>query len=314
MTAHAIEVTTLGTSGTLDIHGLDDERKAYVGFLARYDGQTLRNYEWDLKNFKAWTVSELGLLTMLQAERHHLELFVRGLRAWGLAASTIGRRFGTVRGYYTYAHVEGLIQKNPAAYVKTPKIKADQQYRTWYESVDMAIVMRVATDPRQRAIIQLMFDLALRVGELCALNVGSLSYTKAGPMLRFLGKGDKLAEMVVHPPTMAALEVYLATRPDARPDDPLILNQRGHRLARANVQYVIDRLSEAAGVTYRVTPHGIRRASCRFGIQQGESIEDAADRLRHSDSRVTKTSYAIDTGVADIKRAKVAALMANLAR
>lgn len=123
-----------------------------------------------------------------------------------------------------------------------------------------------------------------------------------------------LAELLVPAPSMAALDAYLATRPDAQPDEPLLLNTWGNRLARPNVQFLIDKLSKAAGVTYRVTPHGMRRTSCRFGIQQGETVDDAADRLRHADSRVTKLCYAVDTGVADIKRAKVAALMANLAR
>lgn len=80
------------------------------------------------------------------------------------------------------------------------------------------------------------------------------------------------------------------------------------------MQRILDRLSKQAGIGYRVTPHGIRRTSCRFGIQQGETIDDAAERLRHSDSRVTRLCYAVSTGVADIKRSRVSALMANLSQ
>lgn len=299
------------SGGTLGHHPLDDETKALLGYLARYHGKTLTNYEIDLRQFKTWTL-DFGLKSMLQAERYQLELYVRYMQDRGLATSTINRRFGTVRGFYHFAHVDGLILKDPAAYVATPRVRHDQQYRTWFESVDMAIVLRRATDPLDRAVLQLMFDLALRVGELCALNVDSMTPTNAGTLLRFIGKGNKLAEMVIPAASMAALDSYLATRPDPAPGAPLFLNHYGNRLTRANVQRILDRLTTDAGVGYRVTPHGIRRTSCRFGIQQGESIEDAADRLRHSDSRVTKLCYAVDTGVADIKRAKMSALMANL--
>lgn len=174
----------------------------------------------------------------------------------------------------------------------------------------MAIILRYATDPLDQAVLHLMFDLALRVGELCALDVTSIIPTTAGPMLRFVGKGSKLAEMLIPAASMTTVEAYL----DGRTTGPLFLNREGRRLSRASVQRMLDRLAKAAGITYRVTPHGIRRTSCRFGIQQGETIDDAAERLRHSDSRVTRQCYAISTGTADIKRSRVSALMANLSR
>lgn len=309
MAAQTIEILPPRTPRDLTAHGMDDETKAMLGFLARYHGRTLENYELDLKQFKEWTLSN-GIGNMLRAERWQLELYVRHMVERGLAASTISRRYGTVRSFYRMAHADGLITKDPAYYVRTPKVEVDQQYRTWFESVDMAIMLRMATAPVDRAVLQIMFDLALRVGELCGLDVTSLARTPAGPVLRFIGKGNKLAVMMVPPASMSALDRYL----DGREDGPMFVNRYGNRLARRNVQAIIDRGARQAGITYHVSPHGIRRTSCRFGIQNGESIDQAADRLRHADSRVTKASYAIDTGMADIHRAQISARMANLAR
>ena len=212
MTTHAIEILPAGTSSNaIGVHGIDDENKALLGYLARYKGQTLRNYEFDLRTFQEWT-RKIGLLRMLDAERYQLELYVRYLTERGLAPATIGRRFGTVRGFYHFAHVDGLILKDPAAYVKTPKIEHDQQYRTWFETVDMALVLRTATDPLDRAVLHLMFDLALRVGELCSLNVESIDRTSNGVFLRFIGKGGKLAVMQIPFVSLTALDAYLASR------------------------------------------------------------------------------------------------------
>jgi hypothetical protein len=118
VTAHTIEILPAERSGTLSIHGMDDETKTLLGFLARYTGRTLENYEMDLRQFQAWAHG-MGLLRLLDAERFHLELYVRHLVERGLAASTVSRMFGTVRGLFHYAHVDGVIAKDPAAYVKS---------------------------------------------------------------------------------------------------------------------------------------------------------------------------------------------------
>src|SRR4051794_31106411 len=114
---------------------MDDEMKAYFGFLARFrHPTTLADYEMDLKQFQAWT-RQMNILSMLAVERVHLDPYVAHMVTRGLAPATINRRFGTVRGFFRYAHVEGMILKDPAAYIATPKIQHDQQRRTYYESV-----------------------------------------------------------------------------------------------------------------------------------------------------------------------------------
>lgn len=210
MTAQPIEILRPGGDGTLTVHGMDDETKAMLGFLARYHGSTLVNYEHDLKVFATWARNH-GLLNVLDAERWQLELYVRSLIEQGLKPSTIGRRFGTVRSFYRMAHADGLLStgKDPAFYVRTPRIDTDQQYRTWFESVDMAIMLRTAGETGNtldKAVLQLTFDLALRVGELCSLNVESIQHTRNGPQLSFIGKGSRLAEMMIPPASMVAID------------------------------------------------------------------------------------------------------------
>lgn len=304
------EIIPAQPAGALNVHGMDDETKARVAFLARYHGRTLENCEMDLDQYRDWLRDDVRIHNMLAAEPFILELYLRHLIDRGLATATVCRRFGTVRGFYKRAHQHGLINRDPTADVELPKIKHDQQYRTWFESVDMAIILRKVVDPLDRVVLQMMFDLSLRVGELCALDVESIAATPTGPRLRFIGKGNEAADMAIPPTSMAAITAYL----DGRTTGPLILNKWGNRTTRYCVQRIIDRVAKKAEIPYHVGTHGLRRTSCRFGIQMGETVADAAGRLRHKDTKTTLTCYAIDTGLADINRARVSALMANLAR
>lgn len=311
MTTHAIEILPAQPNGhAIGVHGLDDETKALLGYLARYTGATLKQYENDMRLFREWA-ARMGCLRLLTAERYLLELYVRHMSEdCGQAPSTVRRKFGTVRGFYTMAHNDGIIARNPAAGVRLPKIEHTQQYRTWFETIDIAQILRDTTDPRDGAVLQMMFDLALRVGELCALDVDSIRYESDGTFVRFIGKGGKPANMAIPPACLRRVEAYLA----GRTTGPLFLNDWGNRLTRPNVQTIIDRVSKACGITYRVTPHGPRRSHARMVIQNGGSYDDAADNLRHSDSRVTKTSYAVGTGAGDLGRLRISAAMAAITR
>ena len=83
----------------------DPTQYAAMSFLARYRGATLRAYTQDLRYFLRWC-TERGVEPLL-AERPHLELYLRWMEQQGLAPATIGRRFGTVAGFYKCAVFDG---------------------------------------------------------------------------------------------------------------------------------------------------------------------------------------------------------------
>jgi hypothetical protein len=84
---------------------------AVASFLAPYRGLTLRAYRQDMLAFLRWCAERQ--LEPLTAERPHLELYLRWMEAEGLAPATIGRRFGTVAGFYKYAVIDGNVTVNP---------------------------------------------------------------------------------------------------------------------------------------------------------------------------------------------------------
>ena len=73
----------------------DATQCAALSFLARYRGETLRAYTQDVKAFVGWCAAHT--VEPLQAQRPHLELYLRWMEQRGLAPATIGRRFTAVR-------------------------------------------------------------------------------------------------------------------------------------------------------------------------------------------------------------------------
>ncbi len=101
-------------------------RSAVDGFLAGYCGSTRRSYATDVRLFAAWC--EEAKLELFKVRRAHLELFGRWMEEAGRMRSTVARRLSTLASFYRYCEQEGLVERNPAANVRRPKV--DYESRT----------------------------------------------------------------------------------------------------------------------------------------------------------------------------------------
>ena len=81
---------------------------AAVSFLARYSGRTHRLYTYQLKRWFTWSESN-GLDPLVGIQRAHVELYIRHLGDSGLMDSSIVTMMHGVRGYFRFAHIDGLI-------------------------------------------------------------------------------------------------------------------------------------------------------------------------------------------------------------
>jgi site-specific recombinase XerD len=102
------------------------DHAAIAGFLAGYCGSTRTSYTTDLRLFATWCAQ--SHLRLLDIKRPHLELFARRMESDGLMRSTVARRLSTLAGFYRYCHDEGILDRNPAANVRRPKV--DYESRT----------------------------------------------------------------------------------------------------------------------------------------------------------------------------------------
>lgn len=63
---------------------------------------------------------------LVGTQRAHIELYVRHLGQAGLMASSVVTSMHAVRGYFRYAHIDGLIVSDPAVYARLPKVHRDE--------------------------------------------------------------------------------------------------------------------------------------------------------------------------------------------
>src|SRR5262249_31747395 len=143
--------------------------------------------------------------------------------------------------------------------------------------VDAMLRVAEADSARHYAIIALLADLGLRVGEVCKLTIDDLGHERGHRTVRFTGKGGKPRRRAPAPGTAAALDGYLDDRAriaGVSVEDltgPVFVTQTGSAIDRVAVFRLVRRLAEKAGIpsAAHLSPHSLRHAFATTARSEG---------------------------------------------
>ena len=288
-------------------------------FLSGKSGRTLRAYGLDLQDFATFlgvsapSAAAEALLSRGHGAANELALSWRSnLLGRGLTPATVNRRLSALRSLVKLARTIGMVPFSlelagvPSAKYRETKGPGRVGFRA---ILDLAEADSTAKGLRDRVVLRLLWDLALRREEVVSLNVSNVDLT-AGT-LSILGKGRRERETLTLPTfTMAAIRAWLAVR--GTTPGPLVVNMdrntKGERLTGAGLYHLVRTLGRRAGLTVR--PHGLRHAAITEALEKTGGNVRAVQRFsRHRDLR-TLTTY--DDNRADLA-GDVAALVAAAA-
>lgn len=256
-------------------------------WLLGYAGNTRAAYQRDLLTFGAWC-DQQGGLDPLKASRAHLELYARGLEAAGRAKASVARALTALTGFYGYAVDEGLIDRNPAAKVRRPKLDDDDAGQALgLDRGQMQAFLDEANRLRGReAVVASLLALnGLRASEIASAQVEDISTEQGHRTLTITRKGGRRARLPLAPPTGVAIDTYL----DGRTTGPLVLGGRdSDGITRHSVAHIVERVARRAGIGHAVTPHTVRHGWVTESLAAGVALHDVQDAAGHRDPRTTQ--------------------------
>ena len=256
-----------------------------VGFLARYTGNTHDLYRRYLGQWFAWC--DRLRLDPMAVERTHVELYIREL-GQTLKASSVCTSMNPIRGFYKFACMDGVIDRDPAAYARLPKVHYEP--KPLFDRDDLRRLTAAARDlsPRHHALVLLLSTMGLRVSEACSIDVPNIYNEERGwRILRFVGKGSKPAAMPIPFHALAVFEKVA----DGRQLGPLLTTLDGRRLTRSAAAGLVTTCAKRAGFTRRVNPHLLRAAAITDLLDSGMDLREAQDFARHDNPMTTRKHY-----------------------
>ncbi len=275
----------IGSSAALALPSEDqafEVQVALAGFLADYSGNTRLAYQQDLRQFASWCYSQgLGLLAV---RRIHIELFARWLEHRGAARATIGRRLSTATGFYRYCVEEELLNHNPAANVRRPRLRQESTMNGLDRNELGAFLVQAGlSGARDHALACLLALNGLRVSEALNTDVDDVGLERGHHTLRVNRKGGKIVIVPLAPRT--ARTVYLAI--GERNEGPIFVTDTGLRMNRHQAARVVRRLARHAGIDKTISPHSLRHSFITAALDAGVPLRDVQEAASHADPRTT---------------------------
>ncbi|GAA1965167.1 tyrosine-type recombinase/integrase [Microbacterium deminutum] len=286
---------------------IDEAARAWALHLAdvrRLSPATVRAYRADLADFTAAT----GDVALGEVDLEHLREWLWRATQRGDARATIARRTAAARGFFSWATEHCLISVDPALRLVAPKRgRTLPKVATADVLAGLFVELEAAAksgDPvalRDHAIMELLYGAALRVSELCGLDVDDLDRDRR--TARVMGKGSKERVVPFGAPAGRAVDAYIvrarpalaARRTSSSPAGrALFLGARGGRLgARAAYDVVTRTLGPAIGGA--AGPHSLRHSAATHLLDGGADLRTVQEILGHASLGTTQIYTHVST-------------------
>jgi integrase/recombinase XerC len=276
------------------IRAAADAYEAHLADVRRLSPATVRAYRSDLVD-----------LARACGDADLADVDLESLREWlwratqrGDARSTIARRTSSARGFFAWAVERGLLAEDPSLRLVAPKrgrtlpkVATTTALATVLEQVGVSAADGDPVVLRDHAVLELLYGAAVRVSELCGLDLDDVDRDRR--TARVLGKGAKERVVPFGVPAARALDAYLVRgRPallarSARPSTAVFLGARGARLGPRAVYDVVARvLGPEFGAA--VGPHALRHSAATHLLDGGADLRAVQELLGHASLGTTQ--------------------------
>ncbi len=193
-----------------------------------------------------------------------------------------------MRGFFRFAHIDGVIVADPVVYARLPKVHRDESRTQGLDRLELIRFLQVAQTltVHHGALAYLLGINALRASEAAAVRIEDYAATLRGHrMLHLVGKGNKPATMPITVPVLRVLEACRGQRTNG----PLVLRpMSGNPIDRRGVYRMVVRIAKAADIPRRISTHSLRHAAITNALDAGVPLRDAQILARHADPRTTE--------------------------
>ncbi|MEI8376605.1 MAG: tyrosine-type recombinase/integrase, partial [Planctomycetota bacterium] len=278
--------------------------KRYADFLRNDKGLA----ELSLRVYLPLVADLLGYL-----KKQHCSMSVSRLDAGMLRAFLFDRAQGrssefvrllatSLRSFLRFLHAQGEISHDLTAAVPTVRrwTHPDIPRKLTPEEVDRVLCAPDRTTAKGRrdlAILLLLAKLGLRSSEVLALELGDIRWRTGEILIR--GKGGRRDVLPLPREAGAALAGYLRLDRDVRPTQRVFLRANAPRVplsGPASIGHIVRHAMEQAAVERpkQIAAHLFRHTLASSMLQQGASLRDISEILRHRAPGTTEIYAKID--------------------
>ena len=291
-------------NGQLFFSRTNDFLNKYLPLQAGKSKNTIETYRDGLTVFRRYVTDTRGLsirkFRFSDCNSEFILDYLAFLNGSGCAASTCNSRLAALRAYLWYASdLDISVQSIALGASHVPFIKGQKKEKAMLSNEALKLLLAAPPNTkignRDRAIMILLFDSAIRVSELTGLTVGSVRLDAA--YIHVHGKGNKERIVAITDKTVQHLRSYIKQfHTDKHIDAPLFYSRIKGNIApmsSGNIARIINKYADqirpdCPELPERVHPHMFRRTRATGLYRSGVELEMISVILGHSSTQTTR--------------------------
>ncbi len=204
-----------------------------------------------------------------------------------LAPASRYRTLSALKSLLAFGHRIGYLPLDVGRVLRLPAVRNRLAERILPEA-DLHRILSLESNPRNRAILTLLYASGIRVSELCGLCWRDVQPNGDGGQITVFGKGGVTRSVQV-PASVWKLVAGLHLA-DVSADQPVFRSrkkQTGGGLRPLAVLRVVRHAAERAGIELPVSPHWFRHAHASHALDRGAPIHLVQATLGHANINTT---------------------------
>lgn len=206
--------------------------------------------------------------------------------------ATRAKMIAAIKSAMSFGLKTGYLPVNVGTVVKLPKLEDKLAERIMGEQ-QVAKMFALEENPRNHAILILLYRGGLRVAELCNLTWRNLQERDESGQVTVFGKGKKTRHVLLDTPTWS--EVMSLKKEESGLDDYVFQSRQAwspkgkqdRRMDESSVNRIVKAAAKRAGITGNVSPHWMRHAHATHALERGAPISLVKETLGHKSMETT---------------------------
>lgn len=243
---------------------------------------TQKAYRSDVQKLLSFTGKSLQHTTLLD-----LQSFSDSLQ--GLSEASRARILNAVKSLFSFASktFPEHFQVNVGVALRLPAVPNKLAQRILTEEQVILLIASTRDNPRNHAMLRLMYHCGLRVSEVVNLTWSDLVERSDGGQVTIFGKGGKTRNVLVS----ATMWDELVALGGFDREGYVFRSRKGQgQLDERQVERIILDAAHKAGIKGNVSPHWLRHAHASHSLDNGANINLVRDTLGHA-SLTTTSKY-----------------------
>ena len=255
---------------------VQDAKEKFCDFLKSKNkaSATILAYGKDIDQLISF-LEELKKEHIHDVSNEDIQAFLASMHARGYTPKSVSRKLNSTRTFYRFLKINEYITDDPSLLVKHPKYELNPprilsalEYRALRDSA--------SSDPRIYAVIEILLQTGVRIGELANIRVEDV---KDSSLTVRPYEGHPARDVPLSKRAKEAVKRYLDSRPNTT-SDYLFITKTGNPFLIRNIRDALERYFKRAGIE-NAKINDLRHTFVAHHLKNGVSIVFLSKVLGH---------------------------------